>query len=116
MMRPSFITPSFRYQRSAPRGAPTCISSWRSKMYLQGRPVSIVPRTAIGSCRESTLPPKPPPTVPPIRCSRFEGTRKSLAVVSREKKRAWVRSEERRVGKEERERGGQEQNIQHQRE
>ena len=72
-MRPSVMTPSLMYQRSAPRGAPTCISSSRSNMYLHGRPVSIAPRMASGSCRLSTLPPKPPPTVPPTKCRRVRG-------------------------------------------
>ena len=78
------------YQRSAPRGAPTCISSSRSQANLHGRPVSIAPRIAIGSCTLSTLPPKPPPTVPPMKCSRFDGIVSVLAAVPSEKNSAWV--------------------------
>ncbi len=60
-------------------------------MYLHGRPVSMAPRMAIGSCRLSTLPPKPPPTVPPMKCSRVaDDTLRSLAAVPSEKNSACV--------------------------
>ena len=89
-MRPSLITPSLMYQRSAPRGAPTCISSSRSHMYLTGRPVSIAPRIARGSWMLSTLPPKPPPTVPPMKCRRLEGMFSTFDAVPSEKNSACV--------------------------
>ena len=38
----------------------------------------------------STLPPKPPPTVPPMKCSWFDGIALIFADVSSEKNSAWV--------------------------
>ena len=38
----------------------------------------MAPRMASGSVRVSTLPPKPPPTVPPMKCSWLEGTVEDL--------------------------------------
>ena len=50
----------------------------------------MAPRIAKGSVSVSTLPPKPPPTVPPMKCSRLDGTFRILAAVSTEKNSAWV--------------------------
>jgi hypothetical protein len=52
-----------------------------------GRPVSMAPSTASGSVSVSTLPPKPPPTVPPTKCRRFDSRFRILAVVPSEKNR-----------------------------
>ena len=50
----------------------------------------MAPRMESGSVSESTLPPKPPPTVPPMKCRRLEGTSSSLAAVPSEKNSACV--------------------------
>jgi hypothetical protein len=50
----------------------------------------MAPRIAIGSCRLSTLPPKPPPTVPPMKCNRFDGIVSIFAAVPSEKNSACV--------------------------
>jgi hypothetical protein len=59
-------------------------------MNLTGRPVSMAPSTASGSWMLSTLPPKPPPTVPPMKCSRLEGVSSTFEVVASEKNSACV--------------------------
>ena len=57
---------------------------------LTGAPVNRAARTDSGSVRVSTLPPKPPPTVPPMKCSWFDGIELILAEVSSEKNKACV--------------------------
>ena len=47
-------------------------------------------RMQSGSVRVSTLPPKPPPTVPPMKWSWFDCIALILAEASSEKNRAWV--------------------------
>ena len=47
-------------------------------------------RQAIGSVMTSTLPPNPPPTVPPMKCSRAGSICRMIAVLSSEKYRACV--------------------------
>jgi hypothetical protein len=46
--------------------------------------------SVIGSTVQSTLPPKPPPAVPPMKCRRWPGTSRMIDELSSVKKIACV--------------------------
>ena len=60
-------------------------SSSRVQRHLTGRCDLSASSAVIVSDAESTLPPKPPPTVPPTNFSRFRGTSRCAATTPSEK-------------------------------
>ena len=89
-IQPSLVTASCSSMCHGARVDEVRNSSSRVKRHLTGRRALIASSAQIVSVAVSTLPPKPPPTVPPISRSLLNGVSRLSAALSRVKKHAWV--------------------------
>src|SRR5947209_15981758 len=89
-IQPSFVTASAISICQGARVDEQRNSSSRVQRHLTGRPDFKASSAVIVSVAVSTLPPKPPPTVPPTNLSLFSGHCRWAATTPIEKYIAWV--------------------------